>query len=120
MRPHWNPFRSRSTEQQRDVRSFLRNFGAGVLEMLPKTLWDRPLVIRSAPGGGKTSLMRLFAADSLIHIADRRDDFQILASLLDEVGAFHHGRPAVLGVMLSLDRDYRSILDLGAPTRSCQ
>ena len=39
MRPHWNPFRSRSTEQQRDVRSFLRNFGAGVLEMLPETLW---------------------------------------------------------------------------------
>jgi hypothetical protein len=60
--------------------------------------------------------MRLFAADSLIHIAERRDDFQILVSLLDEVGAFHDGRPVVLGVMLSLDRDYRSILDLGAPT----
>ena len=82
MRPHWNPFRSRSTEQQRDVRSFLRNFGAGVLEMLPETLWDRPLVIRSAPGGGKTSLMRLFAADSLIQIADRQDDFPVLASWL--------------------------------------
>lgn len=115
MRPHWNPFRSRSTEQQRDVRSFLRSFGAGVLEMLPATPWDRPLVIRSAPGGGKTSLMRLFTADSLTQIADRRDDFQVLASLLDEVNAFHNGRPAVLGVMLSLDRDYRSILDLGAP-----
>ena len=76
MRPHWNPFRSRSTEQQRDVRSFLRNFGAGVLEMLPETLWDRPLVIHSAPGGGKTTLMRLFAADSLIQIADRLDDFE--------------------------------------------
>ena len=116
MRPHWNPFRSRSSEQQRDVRSFLRNFGAGVLELLPETLWDRPLVIRSAPGGGKTSLMRLFTADSLTQIADRRDDFQTLASLLDELGAFHNGRPAVLGVMLSLDRDYRSILDLGAPS----
>jgi hypothetical protein len=116
MRAHWNPFRSRSTEQQRDVRSFLRNFGAGVLEMLPKTLWDRPLVIRSAPGGGKTSLMRLFTTDSLTQIADRRDDFQVLASLLDDLGAFHNGRPAVFGVMLSLDRDYRSILDLGAPS----
>ena len=115
MRPLWNPFRSRSAEQQRDVRSFLRNFGAGVLEILPETLWDRPLVIRSAPGGGKTSLMRLFTADSLTLIADRRVDFQGLASLLDELGAFHNGRPAVLGVMLSLDRDYRSILDLGAP-----
>jgi hypothetical protein len=60
--------------------------------------------------------MRLFTAGSLTQIADRRDDFQVLASLLDEVGAFHNGRPAVLGVMLSLDRDYRSILDLGAPT----
>jgi hypothetical protein len=118
MRAHWNPFRSRSTEQQRDVRSFLRNFGAGVLEMLPKTLWDRPLVIRSAPGGGKTSLMRLFTTDSLTQIADRWDDFQVLTSLLDDLGAFHNGRPAVFGVMLSLDRDYRSILDLGAPTEA--
>jgi hypothetical protein len=116
MRPHWNPFRSRSTEQQRDVRSFLRNFGAGVLEMLPETLWDRPLVIRSAPGGGKTTLMRLFAADSLIQIADRHEDFPDLATWLKDVGAFRNGRPAVLGVMLSLDRDYRSILDLGAPS----
>jgi hypothetical protein len=60
--------------------------------------------------------MRLFTADSLTQIADRRDDFQGLASLLDEWGSFHNGRPTVLGVMLSLDRDYRSILDLGAPT----
>jgi hypothetical protein len=116
MRPHWNPFRSRSAEQQRDVRSFLRNFGTGVLEMLPETLWDRPLVIRSAPGGGKTSLMRLFAADSLTQIADRRDDFPDLTNRLNDVSAFRNGRPAVLGVMLSLDRDYRSILDLGVPS----
>jgi hypothetical protein len=115
MRPYSNPFRSRFTEQQRDVRSFLRNFGAGVLEMLPKTLWDRPLVIRSAPGGGKTSLMRLFAADSLIQVAERQDDFPGLASRLEDLGALRGGRPAVLGVMLSLDRDYRSLLDLGAP-----
>jgi hypothetical protein len=116
MRSHPNPFRSRSSEQQRDVRSFLRNFGAGVLEMLPKTLWDRPLVIRSAPGGGKTSLMRLFTAYSLVQVADRQNDFPDLANWLKEVGAFRDGRPAVLGVMLSLDRDYRSILDLGAPS----
>jgi hypothetical protein len=60
--------------------------------------------------------MRLFAADSLIQIADRQDDFPVLASWLKDVGAFRNGRPAVLGVMLSLDRDYRSILDLGAPS----
>src|SRR2546421_9411723 len=111
MRSHPNPFRSRSSEQQRDVRSFLRNFGAGVLKMLPKTLWDRLLVIRSAPGGGKTSLMRLFTADSLVQVADRQNDFPVLANWLKDVGACRDGRPAVLGVMLSLDRDYRSILD---------
>jgi hypothetical protein len=62
--------------------------------------------------------MRLFTTDSLTQIADRRDDFQVLASLLDDLGAIHNGRPAVFGVMLSLDRDYRSILDLGAPTEA--
>ncbi|RPH48851.1 MAG: hypothetical protein EHM84_06865, partial [Lysobacterales bacterium] len=60
--------------------------------------------------------MRLFAADSLTQVADRRDDFPDLANRLKDVGTFRNSRPAVLGVMLSLDRDYRSILDLGAPS----
>jgi hypothetical protein len=58
--------------------------------------------------------MRLFTADSLVQVADRQNDFPDLANWLKEVGAFRGGQPAVLGVMLSLDRDYRSILDLGA------
>jgi hypothetical protein len=60
--------------------------------------------------------MRLFAAESLIQVARRQGDFPVLADWLEDVGAFHGGRPTVLGVMLSLDRDYRSILDLGAPS----
>src|SRR2546421_12686199 len=115
MRPHWNPFRSRSTEQQRDVRSFLRNFGAGVLEMLPETVWDRPLVIRSAPGGGKTSLMRLFTSESLGLVEDRKPDFAHLHEKLVEIGAISSAGPAFLGVLLNLDRDYRALLDVGAP-----
>jgi hypothetical protein len=60
--------------------------------------------------------MRLFTTDSLVQVAERQHDFPDLADWLNEVGAFHGGRPAVLGVMLSLNRDYRSILDLGAPS----
>ena len=53
MRPFHNPFRSRASEQERDTLVFLRRVGAGVIDLLPDSIWDRPLIIRSASGGGK-------------------------------------------------------------------
>lgn len=114
MRTFQNPFRSRASEQIGDTVTFLRTFGPGALALLPGSLWDRLLVFRSAPGAGKTSMMRAFAIESLSTLA-KRDDLPELSQFLHDVGALRDGRPAVLGVHLRLERDYRALRDTGAP-----
>jgi hypothetical protein len=107
-----NPFRTRASEQFGDTLAFLRNFGAGVLQLVPGAVWDRPFVIQSAPGGGKTSLMRLFSIESLVQLQRRRSEFPDLVSYLEELGALTVDGPTHLGVMIGLDKDFRSLLDL--------
>ena len=46
--------------------------GAAGLVTVGWSCWDRPVLIQSAPGAGKTSLMRTFSADSLDYIARHR------------------------------------------------
>jgi hypothetical protein len=110
-----NPFRARASEQQRDLLAFLRNYGTGVLDLLPDALWDRPLVVRSAPGGGKTSLMRLMTIDSLKMIHGRRDDLEGLASRLSQLGVLGDDGPTRLGVLVGFDRSYRALVQAGVP-----
>lgn len=115
MRSYRNPFRSRASEHIGEAIVFLRNFGPGMLELIPESIWDRPFLLRSAPGGGKTSLMRLFTIESLTLVHHRRDEFSDLAEELERVGALTEDGPTHLGVLLNLDRDYRSLLDLQLP-----
>jgi hypothetical protein len=115
VRGYSNPFRSRASEQQRDLSTFVRTFAVGALDVMPESIWDRLVVVRSAPGGGKTSLMRVFTAPSLDLIHTRRDELEALHGRLQAVGAISRQGPTVLGVLLNLARDYQALLDLGAP-----
>ncbi len=64
-----NPFRLQTAESIDSDSDFLRLFGHGVLDLLPDdALSGRPLFIRSAPGGGKTSLLKLFTPSVLQHL----------------------------------------------------
>ncbi len=112
MRSYKNPFRLRASEQIGDPLAFLRNFGTGALELLPPSLWDRPVVLRSAPGGGKTSLMRLFTFEILSLLHRRRDEFPALIEQLEHLEALTDTGPRHLGILLNLDRDYSALLDL--------
>jgi hypothetical protein len=115
VRTYRNPFRARASEQHGDPLTFLRNFGAGVLEALDDTIWDRPLLLRSAPGGGKTSLMRLFSLETLGALDRRREEFPELVRELERIGALEETGPTHAGMLLNLDGDYRALLDLGLP-----
>lgn len=107
-----NPFYARASEQQRDVHQFVSTFGAGALDMLPEPIWDRLVLLRSSPGAGKTSLMRLFTVESLEWARSRTKHSDAIHSELRDVGAIGDDAPLKLGVLIDLDQDYRSLLDL--------
>ena len=114
MRSYRNPFRTRTSEhqQQQGLQRFLKTYGADVLDLMPEELWDRPVVIRSAPGGGKTSLLRAFTVESLTAIANRPDEFEELNERMVDIGAID-GQPVVLAAYLGLSQGYRDLMDLG-------
>jgi hypothetical protein len=107
-----NPFRHRASEQQRDLRSFLRSFGPGALRLLPEAIWDRLIVLRSAAGGGKTSLMRVLTAESVAILLDSQDSFKELSEELTRLGVLSPTHASFLGIYLNLDHNYKSLVDV--------
>ena len=115
MRSYVNPFRSRTSEQvaHQGLDRFLRTFGASALDLLPDELWERPLIIRSAPGAGKTSLLRAVSAEALRVLALRRSGHEELVARLEAMGVLDdHGKALVVGFRVPLVRDFRGIIDL--------
>lgn len=114
-----NPFYARASEQHIDAHQFVSTFGAGALDMLPGSSWDRLVLLRSSPGAGKTSLMRLFEPENLRWALDRMQGEPIQRELV-AIGAIDATRPLKLGVLIDLDRDYRSLLDLPMPQEAAR
>jgi len=115
MREPRNPFRMRTSEQIESDATFLRLFGPGVLEVLPKEdLFNKILIFRSAPGGGKTSLLRLFTPSVLTTLFELRtnEDYSDLYQLLVDLDVMIDAGPNILGVMLSCARNYPALEDL--------
>jgi hypothetical protein len=117
VRSYRNPFRTRTLEQQTQagVDEFLKIFSPGVLDLLPESIWDRPLFILSAPGFGKTSLMNAFDAAVMRTVASRRARHSRIAEFLEAHGALSEAGPNVVGFRVPLSREFKSLLDLGAP-----
>jgi hypothetical protein len=123
MRSYVNPFRSRTSEQiaHQGLDRYLRTFGADALDLLPDELWERPLIIRSAPGAGKTSLLRAVSAAALSVLAQRRSGHEELIGRLQGMGALDdHSQPLVLGFRVPLVRDFRGIIDLETDPAAAQ
>ena len=113
-----NPFRLRRSESIDSEATFLSLFEPGILDILPVEAWKESVqVIRSAAGGGKTSLMRLFvpgALQTLHTMHTHRTDEQLgeLFQKLKELGAIDEGGPKLLGVSLLCGRGYSRLEDL--------
>jgi hypothetical protein len=118
-----NPFRLRRAENIDTESVFLTLFEPGVLEALhggiPRTF--QPL--RSASGGGKTSLLRLLQPGVLRRLHLRRKEMAVsdLHEQLTRLGAFDEGGPCLLGVSLQCGRNYAVLeylnIDEAARTR---
>src|SRR5437899_7419643 len=104
-----NPFRMRASEQIESDATFLRLYSPSVLDVLPRSgMWDRVQVFRSSPGGGKTSLLRLFTPPSLLALYESRasEDYRELYHRMKGIEAVSEDGPLVLGVYLSCAKNY--------------
>jgi len=111
-----NPFRLRASEHIESDTTFLHLFGPGMLDLLPKErLLENIRILRSAPGGGKTSLMRLFTPSVLLalHAYRTRNECRELYQRMQELGVIDESGPRLLGVMLSCARNYAALTDMG-------
>src|SRR5437867_1952856 len=115
MREPRNPFRLRASEHIESDATFLRLFEPAMLDLLPKEqLWERVRILRSAPGGGKTSLMRLFTPSVLLtlHAYRTREDCKELYGRMQDLGVIGESGPRLLGIMLSCSRNYATLSDM--------
>ena len=110
-----NPFRLRASEQVTVEDQFLSLVGPEALDLLPKDqLWDRLLIIESAPGAGKTTILRLFTPTSLclLNRLKNQESFRLLSKQLTDLGALTEEGPAVVGILVSCREQYATIQDL--------
>lgn len=115
MPPSRNPFLIRTAEQSDSAESdnqFLNLFGLGVLDILPEDgSWDRLMQIESAPGGGKSTLLRLFTPRVLRNIATAPQERELveLARKLGRIGALEAQEVQLLGVLVNCKDDYNRL-----------
>ena len=113
MRESRNPFRLRRAENIDTDTEFLALFEPGILDLLsegglPSTVQS----IRSAAGGGKTSLLRLFTPSVLRRLHARRVDEKDFVERLRGLGVIDETGPRLLGVSLLCGRNYAVLEDL--------
>lgn len=89
MRIDINPFFSRPSESIGADDKFIQLFSPDVLDVFDpkKPLWDIVNIIRSSPGGGKTTLLKLFTPDILLRIKNKQKDEQHLIEIYKKLKA---------------------------------
>lgn len=111
-----NPFRLQHAESIETDAEFLKLFGPGVLDLLPEgATQGKTLFIRSAPGGGKTSILRLFTPSVLLTLLDhsKTEQFRDVYLKVRSIEAVNDSELLVLGILLNSRRTFPSLCDLG-------
>ena len=109
-----NPFRIRASQRHVGDEEFVRLFGAGALELLDTISdpWGGLVFLRSAPGGGKTTLLRLLTPRPL-RLTSRIDNPQVkeTCDALRGSGAIGDDGVSLLGSMVTFATEYRDLAD---------
>lgn len=112
-----NPFRLRASKRSVHDEQFVRLFAAGALELLNDAddPWSGVGFLRSAPGGGKTTLLRLLTPGPLRKVFRMQEDQDIrpTRNALIKAGAVTADGPAILGVMIAFTNEYRDLDEIG-------
>lgn len=113
-----NPFRMRASERIESDTVFLRLYSPLSIETLIESnvngaIWNNVIFIRSSPGGGKTSLLRIFEPNSLLAIYSRRSqEYKELYNYLKKIDVIHDDGVQLMGIPLTCTRNYELLEDL--------
>jgi hypothetical protein len=115
-----NPFRLRASKRSVRDEQFVRLFAAGALDLLndAEEPWSGVVFLRSAPGGGKTTLLRLLTPGPLKKVARLQDDPDVRPTrdALVKAGAIADDAASILGVMIGFTNDYRDLDEIEGNT----
>jgi hypothetical protein len=113
-----NPFRVRASARAVPDDQFIKTFAASAVEILrdPTNPWAGLVFVRSAPGGGKTTLLRLLTPGALKRAISYGDDqrYRATRDALQDAGVVDGQRALLWGVYLSFAIEYQALDDLGA------
>lgn len=109
-----NPFRIRASQRSTSDDEFVRLFGAGALDVIQSfdDPWGGLVFLRSAPGGGKTTFLRLMTPRPLKltdALADTNQQVRATRDALREVGALDLAGPQLLGAMVVFTTEYKEL-----------
>lgn len=118
-----NPFLRRATEFLRDDEAFLAIVSPEPVTYFlggpgqRGTLYDRLVLLRGAPGCGKTTLARLFEFPTLWTLLRNQGfvGYKDVKAALSTCGAIQDDRPRILGCRLPLETDYRDFWEFPYP-----
>lgn len=109
-----NPFRIRASQRSTSDDDFVRLFGAGALDVIQSfdDPWGGLVFLRSAPGGGKTTFLRILTPRplKLTHaIAETNPQVKATRDALRDVGALGATGPQLLGAMVVFTIEYKEL-----------
>ena len=110
-----NPFRIRASQRSVNDEEFVKLFGSGALELIQnmENPWGGLVFLRSAPGGGKTTFLRLLTPRPLQLTRTLIDDPNVKSTHdgLASTGAVGSDGPEILGVMVVFTTEYRDLAE---------
>lgn len=110
-----NPFRIRASQRSVNDEDFVKLFGSGALELIQnmEDPWNGLVFLRSAPGGGKTTFLRLLTPRPLQLVQTLVDDPNVKSTHdgLVRTGALGEDGPEILGTMVVFTTEYRELAE---------
>ncbi len=112
-----NPFRMRASEKIESDDNFLHIYSPSILDSLlemhqKSKLWGYVTYIHSSPGGGKTSLLRIFEPPLLNALFSSQTHYKDVFSNLKKIDVFTETHIKVLGIYLLCSRSFEMLEDI--------
>jgi hypothetical protein len=109
-----NPFRISASQKATSDEEFVRLFGAGAIDLVHNINdpWGSVSFLRSAPGGGKTTFLRLMTPRPLglaNSLASGSSAVKATQEALRSVGAIGPDGPELLGTMVEFTSEFREL-----------